>query len=380
MEKTAILMPNWVGDFILALSVVQNKFVPGDDVTLIVPEKLALLSKMINPFATIIYCRVDELEYQATVQEIRREKFNRIYLLPRSFSAALLSFRSGIPHRRGIQSELRSFLLTDRLPRSTENRSVHLTREYARVLNTSYVPPEFHRGGALKNVARNNRQHTIVLCPGAAFGATKRWPHFGELITKQPQHHFTLLGDKNDVQWVRDRFPSTTPNSNNLVGKTTLAEAAAIIASSTLVVANDSGLLHLAGYLGKPAIGIYGSTSPEWTRPLGTKTIVLSSGCTCAPCFKKACPRSTVECLSSIATDRVVRKIKELLGIIEITRLQDIYSTMVYRMISRATDNRELVPVRVYREYRSTGSIGSVPCGNNQPNACIGVSGRYHTV
>lgn len=98
MEKTAILMPNWVGDFILALSVVQNKFVQGDDVTLIVPEKLALLSKIMNPFATMIYCRVDELEYQATVQKIRREKFNRIYLLPRSFSAALLSFRSGIPH------------------------------------------------------------------------------------------------------------------------------------------------------------------------------------------------------------------------------------------------------------------------------------------
>lgn len=220
---------------------------------------------------------------------------------------------------------------------------MHLTREYARVLNTSYVPPEFHHGGALKNVALNNRQPTIVLCPGAAFGTTKCWPYFGKLVDRLPQYHFTLLGDRNDVQWVQELFPSSARNIDNLVGKTTIAEAAGIIASSSLVVANDSGFLHLAGYLGKPAIGIYGSTSPDWTRPLGNGTIALSSGCTCAPCFKRTCRETTIECLSSITVDQVLRKITEMLEKIEITRLQENCATMVHRMTRLAADSRELV-------------------------------------
>ena len=307
MENTAILMPNWIGDFILALSVIERKYIAKDRVTLIIPEKLVQLGAVINPYKSIVYHRSTRDDFKSTVNEIRQKGFSRIYLLAYSFSAAYLAFRCDIRVRRGLRSEGRSLLLTDHVPHSSKNRSFHVTREYAQVLETPCIPPEFHSGFTPPSVSPDRSSRTtIIVCPGAAFGPTRRWSGFNEIVTRLPHHHFTLLGNTNDAEIIDREIPFTSTNVENLAGKTTLAEAAQIIATASLVVANDSGLLHLAGYFGIPAIGIYGSTSPRWTRPLGNTTAIVSSRTSCAPCFRKTCRYGTPHCLSSLSTDHIV--------------------------------------------------------------------------
>ena len=311
-SNAAILMPNWVGDFILGLSVILQKYSPNDAVTLIVPEKLASLSKVVNPYRTIIYRRGNRSEFKATIAEIQACAFTEIYLLPRSLSAGILAFRSGIPRRRGLCGEFRNLLLTERLPRATENRNIHLTNEYSAVLETPHVEPGAWPGISLQPLCISEYNDSIVLCPGAAYGPAKLWPGFRELVTLLPEMNFIILGTQNDAEAIGNTFRDHEFHVKNVAGKTTLAAAAAIISSASLVVSNDSGLLHLAGFLGVSCIGIYTSTSPEWTRPLGRDTIVFESGCACAPCFKRTCLRHSYECHSAISAQEIAQTVSAM--------------------------------------------------------------------
>jgi histidinol-phosphate phosphatase family protein len=79
-------------------------------------------------------------------------------------------------------------------------------------------------------------------------------------------------------------------------------------------VSNDSGALHLAQAAGVPVVGIYGSTSPTWTGPVGDAQRVVYDAIDCSPCFSNTCP-TAIECLTRIDAVRVFRVLTELVGL-----------------------------------------------------------------
>ncbi len=90
-----------------------------------------------------------------------------------------------------------------------------------------------------------------------------------------------------------------------------------LLASSNLCIANNSGGIHLASYLGVPTIGIYSGheLSAEW-GPQFHDSIVIHRGATCAPCHlgtKADCPYDNF-CLGDISADDVYRKSLEVLA------------------------------------------------------------------
>lgn len=114
---------------------------------------------------------------------------------------------------------------------------------------------------------------TIGFCPGAEFGPAKRWPHyhFAALAQQLIDHGYqvVLLGSIKDCV-IAEHICKALPvyNSNyciNLAGKTTLDQAAILIAACQVIVSNDSGLMHIADALNKPRIALYGPTDPGFT-------------------------------------------------------------------------------------------------------------------
>ncbi|MFP4163917.1 MAG: lipopolysaccharide heptosyltransferase II [Chitinispirillaceae bacterium] len=306
-------MPNWIGDFLMALAVVKRKAAdPSYAVSLIIPEKLESLAFLVDDFPTLIYRRSDRKAFANTLREVKEGEFKTLFILPHSFSSAYFGFRTGVKRRRGIRAEGRSILLSDRVAASHATRHNHLTCEYSRVLETEYVPPDRWRGVSFDSQAEFSSD--IVLCPGAAFGPAKKWPHYAELVKLMPERRFTILGnarDRAEGERIASLFPGRV---KNIAGQTTLKQAFSIIASASAVVANDSGLMHAAGYLGTPVAGIYGSTSPVWTRPLGRRVRIAAAQCGCSPCFKRECSRSGDQyvCQESIPAERVVRLLGEM--------------------------------------------------------------------
>lgn len=66
--------------------------------------------------------------------------------------------------------------------------------------------------------------------------------------------------------------------ANSLVGKLSLRETMAWIASSRLHVAADTGSGHIAAAYGVPSIAVFGWTDPKVFRPYSKSTIVLDAG------------------------------------------------------------------------------------------------------
>lgn len=75
-------------------------------------------------------------------------------------------------------------------------------------------------------------------------------------------------------------------------------------------VGNDSGLTHLAAWLGIPVVAVFGPSDPARWCPVGPDVTVISPGNDCLPCFERQpnnCGDSA--CLKSISADKVFREI-----------------------------------------------------------------------
>ena len=319
MEPSVILMPNWIGDMLLALSIVMR--MPEKRLsatTLLVPEQMASLVRLLSDLPQLPFARSSSGERRRTVSEIHHKGFRTIYLLPYSFSSAWLAMQTGIPRRRGLSRDLRGWLLTDPLPGNLRDRTHHLIREYAEILELPYIAPESWDG--IQMDADNKYAGAIVLCPGAKYGPSKKWSHFPELAQLLHNNRIVVLGTADDRDSAAEIVQSARNRVTDLTGKTSLKQAAAVMAGARVVVSNDSGLMHLAAFLGVPVVGLFGSTSPVWTRPLGKRTAVLSSSESCAPCFKRTCKYGHYRCLENITTDDVAVEIGKLTGTLHIAQ------------------------------------------------------------
>jgi heptosyltransferase-2 len=144
-----------------------------------------------------------------------------------------------------------------------------------------------------------------VFCPGAEYGPAKRWPYFRELA-ERVELPVLLLGS------AKEREQCAAIKGRNLAGETTLDEAIELIAGAQLVVANDSGLMHVAAALDRPLVALFGSSSPRHTPPLSDRARVLWLGIECSPCYARECPLGHFRCMKELGVERVLQEVKGL--------------------------------------------------------------------
>ena len=70
--------------------------------------------------------------------------------------------------------------------------------------------------------------------------------------------------------------------------------------------------MHVAGALGIPTVGIFGSTDAQRTGPLGPRTKVLYHAIECSPCLERTCRFGHYDCLRRIEAEEVVAALREL--------------------------------------------------------------------
>ena len=131
---------------------------------------------------------------------------------------------------------------------------------------------------------KNNFHSFVALCPSAAY-ALKRWPteHWKKLIELCPREKFVLLGGLHD-RFVAD-FVSLGPDRIvNFAGRLSLMESAALISRARLTISNDTGLLHVAEQLGRPAVALMGPA--PFGFPSRPSTKIMEIDLKCRPCSK----------------------------------------------------------------------------------------------
>jgi ADP-heptose:LPS heptosyltransferase len=121
-----------------------------------------------------------------------------------------------------------------------------------------------------------------ALAPGCKtdrFWFRKRWGGFDALAGLLPGLSVFLGTRDESREWM-----SRSPERVDLCGKTTLREAAGLIARSRGFIGIDCGLAHVAAAVGTPTVVLFGATSEVKNRPLGPRVKVLTRDLPCRPC------------------------------------------------------------------------------------------------
>ena len=270
---------------------------------------------IVNPFAHGALKLSERMRFGRAL----KGRFDAAVVLPHSWKSALAPFFAGVRRRTGFVGEARYGLINDArqldetaLPRMVDRFCLLADPPGAArpretpwpTLNTDPVQVE----GAIVRFGLDRATPSVALCVGAEYGPAKRWPaaHFAEVARRLMRSGVQawVVGGPGDAS-IGAEVASLAPGAVDLTGRTTLPEAADLIAAASAVVSNDSGLMHVAAALGRPLIALYGSSSPEFTPPLTDTAVVLSLQVACSPCFERECPLGHFKCLQDLSPDRV---------------------------------------------------------------------------
>ncbi len=329
--KILIIAPSWVGDMVMAqpLFMRLHQLHPGLLLDVLAPAwTLPLLTRMAevheaiaNPFGH------GEFNLAARYQlgkALRQRQYDQAIVLPNSWKSALVPFFAGIPRRTGYRGEMRWGLLNDtrildkiKLPLMVE-RFVALADTPDKPLPSPIPRPrldidEQQRLATLARLGLSPEPRIAALCVGAEYGPAKRWPvaHFAALgkLLREQGYQVWLVGSAKDAEAGAEAASLSEGACLDLCGKSSLNEAVDLLASASVIVSNDSGLMHVAAALDKPLAALYGSSSPGFTPPLSDKAHILSLNLTCSPCFKRECPLGHLDCLMKLTPQHVSEQI-----------------------------------------------------------------------
>ena len=117
---------------------------------------------------------------------------------------------------------------------------------------------------------------------------------------KHPNTQFLVLGDTRIEEKAQFFTKHLGNDLINLVGKTTLEEAFVITSKVTLMISEDSGLLHIAWALKIQTVALIGSTHKDLSVQPGEHIISLTSDdLPCGNCMKPDCQFGEIPtCLS----------------------------------------------------------------------------------
>jgi len=124
--------------------------------------------------------------------------------------------------------------------------------------------------------ARGGDQPAVLINPGAGWGA-KRWPvqRYDAVAQGLIDLGFRILVNAGPGEEKLAEVIARGTDGAAIPLPCTVAQLIAITRRIALVVAGDTGPLHLACALGRPVVGIYGPTDPSRNGPFGTNFRVI---------------------------------------------------------------------------------------------------------
>ncbi len=158
----------------------------------------------------------------------------------------------------------------------------------------------------------------FVFHPGvSSFGTFKGWTEegFAELARRAaPAFNARVVfswgpGERDLAQRIATRAACSAAVAPECPS---LRHVAGLLRAASLLVAPDTGVLHLADALGVPVVGLFGPKDPAVYGPRNAPRRCVRSDAPCSPCEKRTCDDR--RCMRSITPDMVMAAIEELRG------------------------------------------------------------------
>jgi heptosyltransferase-2 len=344
MKRILIIAPNWIGDAVMSQPLLAHlkTIYPQSQIDVLASLWVAPIYRACSEVHQVIEARLEHKKLQwglrkQLAKQLELNQYAACFVLPNSLKSALIPWLANIPFRIGYRGEMRFGLINLALDNPSKVNRPPMANHYLALANAlehsqeidinKPADPKLNISPAAKESisaklrdAGINENSIYVLCPGAEYGVTKRWPadHFTslaqQLIANEPDAHVILLGGQGDHTLGEDIRTEAKNNLqiHNWCGKTSLDEAIALIGLSKVLVSNDSGLMHIGAAVKIPQVAIFGSSDPHHTPPLSDKAKVLWLNLPCSPCHKRECPLGHLKCLNDIQPTTVLGAIQTL--------------------------------------------------------------------
>jgi heptosyltransferase-2 len=168
---------------------------------------------------------------------------------------------------------------------------------------------------------RKTGARLIALAPGAAYGPAKQWPQayyagLVDLLANVYGAQSILVGSPTEFELCETIARAANHAPLIAAGRTNVGQLAALFSLCNGFAGNDSGSMHLAAAVGLPTVGIFGSTDPGRTGPIGRKTATVYHNVECSPCLQRTCRYNHYNCLLGIAPAEIAEALKKV-GVFE---------------------------------------------------------------
>ena len=332
-NKILLRAPNWLGDNIMAMPAVfaLREKLPDAHIAVMIKKPMADIWRL-TPVDEVIPFNFrkgigglkDRFDF---AKKIKSENFDAVVILPNSFDSALVPALAKIPERVGWNTDCRAFLLTNPIKKPVELKKqpqfLHYVFLFEKWLGEKINADENIRltipADAREKVAEKFAEKKIVgLNPGSTYGSAKRWlaENYAELavkLNKEKSVDVIIIGGPGDEKVcnkiynkIIEKNPKAQNWCENLAGKTSIIELAALLEKFACLVTNDTGAMHVSAAVGTPVVAIYGPTDWSSTPPLGKGHKLIKTKVSCAPCLKRTC-FGDHRCMTSISVDEVFR-------------------------------------------------------------------------
>lgn len=254
-----------------------------------------------------------------SVKALRKFKAAAVINLPRSTRGLLAAYLARVPVRLGWREAGGRMLATGSLPFKTLKG--HQVERYhalihqgfpdlGNVIHKPFRPRPDAEAMAVEACREYDLEGTFVLLALGAMSWNKR---LGTAVWVDLIHRlqgrgirFALMGGSGEDERQALAIVTQVPGIVDLTGLYPLSTTAALVARSTVVVANDSGIGHMASACQVPVVSIFGPTTPEVSAPYGPRTTVLQkAGLDCLGCHRFDCPVEGHPCMNAIEAERI---------------------------------------------------------------------------
>lgn len=336
IKKILIINVNWIGDVLFSTPFIRavREAHPGAYIACLVhPRCKEVLEGNPRINEIIIYDENGAHKSLAgklrLVSALRKKGFDAAFLLHRSFTKALIAYLAGIRERIGYATKSRGPLLTKAA--REENRDEHKVEYFLGIARAAGIEPpsrsyEFFIKDSHRDFIRKvldeggigNEDLVVVLCPAGNW-RPKRWPeaNFAKLadaLSEKFKAKIVISGTKSDIK-LAEEIKKLMKNPPFIAcGKTDLKQLGALLERADLVIANDTGAMHMAVAVGAKTIALFGPTSPAITGPYGKgdyKVIFKNESCE-VPCYDFTCGHNS--CMEAVTVEDVMCEAERMLA------------------------------------------------------------------
>ena len=328
MKKFLIIQTAFIGDVVLATAVAEklHSFYPHAKIDFLLRKGNEALLKG-HPFLNEILIwnkkdgKLKNLFYLA--RKVRAARYDEVINIHRHATSGFITWYSGAKRKRGFDKNPFSWCYHKKVKhyfsKPGDGNIVHettrnqwliddITNEYPARPSLYPTPEDFEK------VADYKSQSYICIAPSSVW-FTKRYPaeRWIELIRQVPAFYkiYFLSGpeDKEMADQIIVQIPER--NTENLGGKLSLMQSAALMKDAVMNYTNDSGPLHFASSVNAPSTAVFCSTHECFGfGPLSDESRLIEvKGLYCKPCgihgFDK-CPEGHFRCAKEIQTNDLV--------------------------------------------------------------------------